>query len=114
MQLALELPGFKETTTSKEAAKEIASSAIHLRYYALATLRKHGPMTADECAEKMIPARHPFSIRPRFTELFKSGRIVWTGERRKNSSGMSAKVWRALPLPGEAARIAALAEKGST
>lgn len=85
-------PGFKEPTTSKEAAKAMASRAPMLRDRALAALRKHGPMTSDEVAFAL--GETVLAIRPRCSELLTAGLIAATGERRKNESGMSAHVWR--------------------
>jgi predicted ArsR family transcriptional regulator len=64
-----------------------------LRSLALKTLRRVGPMTADECAETI--GATPFSTRPRFSELHKRGRIAATGVQRKNASGRWAHVWEA-------------------
>ena len=39
--------------------------------------------------------RSPLSVRPRLSELKAMAKIVATGERRRNESGMTATVWRA-------------------
>jgi hypothetical protein len=54
--------------------------------------------TADEIAQALSAS--VLSIRPRVSELNRSGEIVQTGARRKNESGLSATVWKiAPPLP---------------
>lgn len=87
-------PGFREPDTSRKAAESIAPTASLLRGKCLAALRENGPMTADEIALRV--GITPFSARPRCTELLALGMIEDTGERRRNDSGRSAKVWRAL------------------
>jgi hypothetical protein len=37
------------------------------------------------------------SVRPRISELNRTGKIKQTGARRKNESGMTATVWRIAP-----------------
>lgn len=86
-------PGSKSGGTSSQAADAIASEATLLRECVLAALREHGPATADEVAERI--GKSPFATRPRLSELHKLGRIVATGERRRNRSGMTASVWAA-------------------
>ena len=89
-------PGFKEPTTSREAARKIrpATAALYediLREIGLAGDRG---LTADETADKL--GKSVLLIRPRFTELGPKhlGKIEKTGERRTNESGMAASVWR--------------------
>lgn len=83
-------PGSKAPGTSVESAAAVASEAQFLRGLVMIALRDR-PMTADEIAERL--GRSPLSIRPRVSELRALGRIVATGERRRNASGMSAAVW---------------------
>ncbi len=85
-------PGVKsmDDTTAK-AALDIEGRATTLRNKVMAILSHH-PLTADECAEKM--GESILSIRPRLSELRLVGKIVATGERRKNASGKSAIVWQ--------------------
>lgn len=87
-------PGWKEPTTSRDAAKAIAGRTEHLRDRALTAIRNAGPagLTADKVAEQV--SETVLAIRPRITELFKSGKIERTGARRQNASGVSAAVWR--------------------
>lgn len=85
-------PGFKQHTTSKEAAQSMVPTADILRTRVLESLRRSGPATPDEVATRLNTS--VLAIRPRFTELSKAGKIEYTGERKKNSSGRSAKEWR--------------------
>lgn len=84
-------PGFKEDTTSREAAEAIASRTGQLQRLVLNHLALAGPSTADEIAN--MTGETQFSIRPRCTELLRMGKIKDCGLRRKNSSGRNAKVW---------------------
>jgi len=89
-------PGFKEKTTSRDAARAITGDAMLLREQVFAAIARAGArgLTADEAAGAL--GRSVLSVRPRVTELSKADppRIVPTGERRRNDSGMSAKAWR--------------------
>ena len=108
-------PGFKEPTTSRDAAKAVQSKAMTLRQrvyveivgagsvsewspllrervYAVVRAAGARGLTPDEAAEKL--GKTVLAVRPRFTELAKKGRIVRTGERRRNISGLRAKAWR--------------------
>lgn len=82
--------GFKATDTSRAAAETI--NAACLRAKVLDTLRQHGPLTADEAADRLRIDR--LSIRPRLSELKATGRVRDTGERRLNASKKRAIVWR--------------------
>jgi hypothetical protein len=84
------LPGFKESGTSKEAAERIQGKAALLRDRCL-TLLKQRPMTADEVAGALNESI--LSVRPRISELFHLKLIFKTQQRRTNKSGMSAVVW---------------------
>jgi len=48
--------------------------------------------TADEIANDLNLS--VLSVRPRVSELKRTGKIKQTGARRKNESGMTATVWR--------------------
>jgi predicted ArsR family transcriptional regulator len=85
-------PGYKEDTTSKDAADSMATDSNRLQREVLRVLRVFGPKTADEAA--CIVALPVLTIRPRFSELRSLGQIEPTGRRRKNSSGRSAMEWR--------------------
>lgn len=84
-------PGFRHTDTSYDAAQAIAPSAATLRAKVLRLLAD-GPLTADECADRLRIDR--LSIRPRLTELKLAGSVIDSGERRLNASYKRAIVWR--------------------
>lgn len=85
-------PGFRDPSTSREAAVKMKSRAETLRDKALELLRDHpAGLTVHEAAalaEVTVPA-----IQPRFSELVAMGKIKRSDERRRNASGMSAAVW---------------------
>lgn len=80
--------GWTEPTTSKDAAQSIDAGT--LRAIVIDALERFGPMTADECAERLRMDR--LSIRPRFTELKVMGLVRENGQRHRNKSGRMAKV----------------------
>jgi hypothetical protein len=90
-------PGFKTGGTSKDAARAVASSTPLLRERVFAAIRDAGPRgaTPDEVATAL--GESVLGVRPRFSELSKGThvRIVKTGERRANVSGLKAAAWRA-------------------
>lgn len=89
-----EAPGFKERGgTSEEAAAAIESHAHTLRGRVWRLFDAGQELTADEIAALLNET--VLAVRPRVSELRKSGRIEPTGERRENASGMRAWVWRA-------------------
>jgi predicted ArsR family transcriptional regulator len=86
--------GFKEHSTSKDAAETIEASgrATTLRDRVQAFFDAGHQATADEVAGIL---KEPFrAVQPRLSELRAKGLIVPTGERRKGSGGGSAHVWR--------------------
>lgn len=87
-------PGYKEHSTSKEAATKVASRSRKLREKTLdAIKRKHSyGATPEEVSE--ILNESILSIRPRFTELKIMNFIYDSGLRRKNSFNSNTKVWR--------------------
>ena len=87
-------PGFKRHGTSSAAARHLANTAARLRTDVLHEFTA-GAGTADEIAKRI--QRSPLSVRPRVSELSALGKIVQTGERRRNESGMTAAVWRVRP-----------------
>ena len=88
-------PGFKEATTSKDAAAAIAPRAPSLRDAVLKAMRDRWPSgyTADEVAA--VLGKSELAIRPRLSELRKTGDIIPTEIRRPNDSGVMARVWAA-------------------
>jgi len=87
-------PGYKRGGTSKAAADSMKEKARSLRDEVLWFLQDCGSMTADECA--LMMNKSILSIRPRFTELLRLGKIYDVGVTRKNESGKQATVWRAV------------------
>lgn len=86
-----DLPGFRQPTTSGDAARAVASRVSELKDRILASLRR-SPDTPDEVARRL--GCTVLAVRPRFTELKVAGLIEKTGERRTNISGLKAHVWR--------------------
>ena len=86
------VPGRKERGgTSEETAEAMKSIAPRLRERVLECLARHGARTADETST--LIGEDVLSVRPRFSELLRLGRIRKTGDRRQNRSGMGAAVW---------------------
>lgn len=87
-------PGFKEPTTSRDAAVKFKAHASALRVQVLAEIAGAAAgLTADEVAERL--RQNVLAIRPRVSELRELQKIERVpGVRRKNASGMSAAVWR--------------------
>ena len=85
--------GFKEGTTSREAANAVEATgrAARLRDDVLNYFKAGRQATADEVAEAL--SENVLSVRPRVAELKASGLIVETGARRKSSTGRSSHVW---------------------
>jgi len=86
--------GFKEGTTSRDAALRIErrGRAAALRAAVLGAFELGWSGTADELAYRL--GESVLSIRPRVTELHKQGKLEPTGERHRNESGASAHCWR--------------------
>jgi hypothetical protein len=92
-----ETPGWKEPTTSRNAARIMESVSKALQADCMRVLRQNpNGLTADEVAA--VLGEDILAIRPRISELRseKMGRLVVpSGEKRKNKSGILAMVWRA-------------------
>ena len=88
-------PGFKEHTTSKEAARRIAPTITKIKAEVIETLKVQGPsgLTPDQIAMRID--RSILAVRPRLTELHHAGLVERTGDVRRNSSGLFARVYRA-------------------
>lgn len=91
--------GWKARETSRAAAEKV--DAATLRAKVLREIERQRYMTADECAQAVLPHLPPdraaLSIRPRITELSKLGKLMDSGFRRPNASGRSAIVWKTVP-----------------
>lgn len=81
--------GYRDTDTSREAAERVDAGT--LRGKVLDAIRAHGPLTADETADRLRLDK--LSIRPRCTELRELGKLEDSGVRRLNASGRRAIVW---------------------
>jgi predicted ArsR family transcriptional regulator len=94
--------GWKESTTSKDAAEAIAGHAKTVRARVLAFLTKRYPasFSADEIAADL--GESILTVRPRVSELRRSELIEPGAERRVNRSGMRARCWRAMVRPKDA------------
>lgn len=86
-------PGHRGIDTSVEASAKIASYAPVLRDQVLKGVLASGPsgLTVLEGCERFGWDRH--GAQPRFTELKVQGKIVDSGQRRRNPSGVRAIVW---------------------
>ena len=91
-------PGFKAPGTSQDAARAMRGKAETLREKVFDEIAAAGPsgLTADQVAARL--GETVLAVRPRLSELYHAtpSRIIKTGERRTNDSGMKAFVWRAL------------------
>jgi len=95
-------PGFKVSGPSEQAAEAVSSTASKMRAAVLAQFARYPcGATADEIAKDLNLS--VLSVRPRVSELKRTGKIMQTGARRKSYSGMTAAVWRlAKPFPTDA------------
>lgn len=87
-------PGFKEPTTSKDAAEALVKSGRHatLLEDVLAFYKAGNCATADECAAAL--GENALSVRPRCSQLATKGLIRSTGERRASlAGGRQSHVW---------------------
>lgn len=89
-------PGHRGVDTSIEACPA-PRKARATRERIMAQLTATGPSSPDKMAELL--GESILSIRPRFSELLALGRIEDTGDRDRNVSGKSCKIWRAKHAP---------------
>jgi predicted ArsR family transcriptional regulator len=91
-------PSFKASGPSEEAAEAMRGTANKMRAAVLAQFAQYpGGATADAVARDLNLS--VLSVRPRVSELKRTGKIKQTGARRKNESGMTATVWQ-ISRPG--------------
>jgi hypothetical protein len=97
-------PGFKERGGASEAAaKAVSRHAKNLRARVLDIIGRVPGRTADEYA--VLLDCSILSVRPRVSELRRSGEIVPADTRKRNNGGMTASTWRlAPPLPNDRER----------
>ena len=90
------IAGYKDPTTSKEAATAIETTgrAAILRELVLEYYNGGCQNTADEMA--WILGESILSIRPRVSELFKQGLLRRTGMKRKSDGGKASHVMAAV------------------
>lgn len=94
-------PGYRHRDTSREAALAIAPRVETLRDRVYRAILAR-PGTAEEIAARLRES--PLAIRLRTTELARLLLIEDSGERRANTSGRKAIVWR---VPAQPKRMAA-------
>jgi DNA-directed RNA polymerase specialized sigma24 family protein len=87
--------GFKGTDTSAAAAAAVAPRSPGHRAAVLAQIKALRSATADEVAEAMAVSL--LTVRPRVSELHRTGKLRDTGMRRPTASGHSAVVWEVAP-----------------
>lgn len=80
-------------SASRNAAAAARGATTRLRAEIHWLLLTSAPLTADEIAERV--GRSTLYVRPRVSELVKQGRVIDSGERGRNASGMSAAKWTA-------------------
>lgn len=85
-------PGYRNPTTSRDAAQAIRPKASCLREKVLATLKEHGPMTTVQLAAHL---GWPYeSLQPRTSELKAQDQIIDSGKRGPSRGpGKLAIVW---------------------
>lgn len=86
-------PGFKEGTTSKDAAAKIESKAETVRAAVLQCFLDVWPsgLTVDEVSDLL--AIDKGTVRPRCSELVKAGKLKPSDARRPGYSKLSIRVW---------------------
>ncbi len=91
-----ETPGYKAPGPSRDAARQVARRAKRLLDRVQDFIEANYPasFTADQIAGRL--GKSILSVRPRVAELHRGGKIVNTGARGKNASGMTATAWRAV------------------
>ena len=87
-------PGYKEHSTSKQAAEEITVRSRKLRVKTLEVIKRKGSYGATPEEVSEILSESILSIRPRFTELKINGDIVNSGNKRRNGFNKQTIVWR--------------------
>ena len=94
-----QVPGWKGTDTSLDAARHVAGDLSHRQTEVYESLLHVGPATMHELAKRL--ARSTYAIAPRLSELRDMGWIEDSKERRINSSSLrKAIVWRAVTKTG--------------
>lgn len=86
-------PGFKERSTSRDAARAVAGKAATIRADVLRCFRDVWPagLTAEEVTDMLELDKD--AVRPRCSELVAASQILATTVRRPGRSGVLARVW---------------------
>lgn len=106
-QVYPESPGYKENTTSKQAAESLNKDKIRAIHQEILGIIGEGKTTEEiidtlwqdpeDWMKRLELAKryhaHATYIRPRVTELLKQGLIKDSGLRRDTFGGHSSKVW---------------------
>jgi predicted HTH transcriptional regulator len=92
-----EVAGFKEGTTSQDAADKIEKSgrAATLRFKVLALMQRGFQGTSEDISEAL--GEQFLAIRPRISELKAQSLIVQTGQRKQMKTGGVGHVWMIAP-----------------
>lgn len=94
-----EAPGYRKSApeTSEKAAHEIASDAFTLRMKALELFKRGMKLTSNEVA--VVLDRDPIAVQPRVSELYTTGSIRPSGQKRRNHrTNKDATVWELTPV----------------
>ena len=78
-------PGFKVDGASKIAAESMQDKAPTIRDKVLALFKRHGWLTADECADKL--GLSVLSVRPRLSELLRQGKLTKSDRLKQGRYG---------------------------
>jgi hypothetical protein len=81
--------GYKWTDTSIEAARKV-TPGMHAAHDAILAVLAIEPLTPDELAFKL--GMDKLFCRPRCSELVAMFKVVDSGDRRPNASGLKARV----------------------
>jgi len=85
-------PGYRKVDTSIEAAIAIKPVSHKYEQEILDALADYGPMTFWEISKV---TNIPFdNAQPCVSRMGAAGKVVDSGERRKNPNGRNSKVWR--------------------
>lgn len=89
-------PGWRTSGPSRDAAHAMKGRVKQLRRDVLDLIeRAPAGLTAEELTERLKRSRA--AIQPRISELKNEGFVMASGERRRNSSGLTASVWVLTP-----------------
>ena len=85
--------GYHNTDTSYDAALEIEPEAATIRKRIIEHMQTiNAPISPDDTADAL--GLSVLAVRPRFSELRESGRILDSNQRGTNRSGRSCILWK--------------------